>query len=93
MNLQVIWTSRFKKDYKLAMKRGLNINKIDDIIRMIAAGQILPEECCDHQLTGNWKGYRECHIEPDWLLIYRIENDILVLTLSRTGTHSDLFNK
>ena len=93
MSLQVIWTSRFKKDYKLAMKRGLNIDKIDDVIRMIASGQTLPEEYCDHQLTGNWKGYRECHIEPDWLLIYRIENDILVLTLSRTGTHSDLFNK
>ena len=54
---------------------------------------IWTEEYCDHQLSGNWKGYRECHIEPDWLLIYRIENDILVLTLSRTGTHSDLFNK
>lgn len=93
MSLQVIWTSRFKKDYKLAMKRGLNIDKIDDVIRMIAAGETLSEEYCDHQLSGNWKGYRECHIESDWLLIYRIENDILVLTLSRTGTHSDLFNK
>lgn len=93
MSLQVIWTSRFKKDYKLAMKRGANIDKLDDVIRMIAAGQTLPEEYCDHRLSGNWKGYRECHIEPDWLLIYRIENYILVLTLSRTGTHSDLFNK
>ena len=92
MSLQVIWTSRFKKDYKLAMKRGLSIDKIDDVIRMIAAGETLSEEYCDHQLSGNWKGYRECHIEPDWLLIYLKENDVLTLTLVDTGTHADLFN-
>lgn len=93
MSLQIIWTSRFKKDYKLAIKRGLDINLLDNVIRLISAGHSLPEEYCDHQLTGNWKGFRECHIEPDWLLIYRIEKNILVLTLSRTGTHSDLFDK
>ncbi len=93
MSLEVIWTTRFKKDYKQAMKRGLCIDKIDNVIRMLAECQTLPKEYCDHPLAGNWKGYRECHIEPDWLLIYRIENDILVLTLSRTGTHSDLFAK
>ena len=73
MNLKVIWTSRFKKDYKLAIKRNLNIELLDDVIRMLAAGQTLPEEYNDHQLTGNLKDYRECHIQPDWLLVYRIE--------------------
>ncbi len=93
MRLQIIWTSRFKKDYKLAMKRGLNIELLDNTIRMIASGEQLPEEFNDHSLIGDWKGFRECHIEPDWLLVYRIEKNVLVLTLSRTGTHSDLFNK
>lgn len=93
MNLKVIWTSRFKKDYKLAIKRNLDIDLLDNTIRMLAASQPLPEEYNDHQLTGNLKDYRECHIEPYWLLMYRIEKDILVLTLQRTGTHSDLFNK
>ena len=88
MNLKVIWTSRFKKDYKLAIKRNLNIELLDDVIRMLAAEQTLPEEYNDHL-----KDYRECHIQPDWLLMYRIEKNILVLTLQRTGTHSDLFDK
>jgi len=92
MSLQVIWTSKFKKDYKLAIKRGLNINLLDNAIRMLANNQSLPEDYHDHQLSGNWKGFRECHISPDWLLIYKIEKNILVLTLSRTGSHSDLFN-
>ena len=92
MNLKVVWTSRFKKDYKLAVKRRLNIKLLDDTIRMLASGMTLPEEYNDHQLTGNLKNYRECHIQPDWLLMYRIEKDILVLSLQRTGTHSDLFD-
>lgn len=79
MNLKVIWTSRFKKDYKLAIKRNLNIELLDDVIRMLAAGQTLPEEYNDHQLTGNLKDYRECHIQPDWLLMYRIEKAFLFL--------------
>ena len=74
MNLKVIWTSRFKKDYKLTIKRNLNIELLDDVIRMLAAGQTLPEEYNDYQLTGNLRDYRECHIQPDWLLMYRIEN-------------------
>lgn len=93
MNLKVVWTSRFKKDYKLAVKRRLNIKLLDDTIRMLASGKTLPEEYNDHQLTGNLKNYRECHIQSDWLLMYRIEKDILVLSLQRTGTHSDLFDK
>lgn len=93
MKRDIVWTTRFTKDYRQAMKRGLNIDLLDDVIRTLARGETLPEKNRDHELTGDWAGHRECHILPDWLLIYRIEDDILVLTLSRTGTHSDLFGK
>ncbi len=83
-------TTRFKKDYKLAKKRNLKIGLLKEVIDTLALGQKLPEKHKDHALTGNWLGYRECHILSDWLLIYRIESEVLVLTLSRTGTHSDL---
>ena len=90
---EVKLTTQFKKDFKQAMKRGLKINLLEDVIAKLAMGEALPESNRDHALTGDWKGFRECHILPDWLLIYRIENDVLVLTLTRTGTHSDLFGK
>lgn len=86
-------TTQFKKDFKLAMKLGLKIELLEDVIATLSMGDPLPDKNKDHALTGNWSGHRECHILPDWLLIYRIENDILVLTLSRTGSHSDLFGK
>lgn len=86
-------TLQFKKDYKLAMKRGLDISLLEDIIAKLALGESLPEKNRDHALSGNWNGYRECHILPDWLLIYKLEDNILILTLARTGTHSNLFNK
>lgn len=86
-------TTRFKKDYKLAIKRGLKIELLENVVESLAMGIPLPENNKDHALFGNWNGHRECHIQPDWLLIYKIENDVLVLTLSRTGTHSDLFEK
>ena len=86
-------TSQFKKDYKLAMKRGLKISLLDEVIALLSRGEELPEKYRDHALIGNWLGHRECHILPDWLLIYRIENDVLVLTLSRTGSHSDLLDR
>lgn len=86
-------TTLFKKDFKLAMKRGLNIELLENIIALLSMGEPLPKKNKDHALTGNWVGHRECHILPDWLLIYRIEDDVLVLTLARTGTHSDLFSK
>ncbi len=89
----VKYTTQFKKDYKLAMKRGLNIDLLDKIIAQLAMGEPLPEKNRDHALLGNFVGHRECHISPDWLLIYRYEDDVLVLTLSRTGSHSDLFGK
>lgn len=93
MKYQVEVTSRFKKDYKTAMKRGLEIELLDNIIKLLANGEKLPDENKDHNLTGNYKGYRECHIQPDWLLIYKISDNILILSLSRTGSHSDLFRK
>lgn len=86
-------TTQFKKDYKLAMKRGLKIKLPEDIVAALAMGFPLPDKNKDHALTGSWIGHRECHILPDWLLIYRIENDTLVLTLTRTGTYSDLFSR
>lgn len=86
-------TTQFKKDYKLAIKRGLNIKLLDEIIAKLASGHPLDDKNKDHALTGNWGKYRECHILPDWLLIYKIEEDVLVLTLSRSGSHSDLFGK
>ncbi len=84
-------TNQFKKDFKLAMKRGLKIELLEEVITLLSVGAKLPDKNKDHALTGNWAGHRECHILPDWLLIYRIEDEVLVLTLTRTGTHSDLF--
>ena len=83
-------TNQFKKDYRLAKKRGQNINLLKDIIIHLANDQPLPEKNRDHALYGDWKGFRECHIAPDWLLVYKKENDVLVLTLTRLGSHSDL---
>lgn len=93
MSLDIVWTTQFKKDYKLALKRHLDIALLDNVIRTLARGEVLPEKNRDHALTGDWVGHRECHILPDWLLVYRIEEEVLVLTLARTGTHSDLFGK
>ncbi|MCM1103937.1 MAG: type II toxin-antitoxin system YafQ family toxin [bacterium] len=93
MNRDIVWTTQFKKDYKQAMKRGMDIGLLDDIVRMLSQGKTLPLKNRDHALSGNWEGCRECHILPDWLLVYRIDDDVLVLTLARTGTHSDLFRK
>lgn len=86
-------TTQFKKDFKLAMKRSMKIELLEEVIAMLAMGETPPDKHKDHALTGNWVGHRECHILPDWLLIYRIEDEVLVLTLARTGTHSDLFGK
>ncbi len=86
-------TAQFKRDYKRAMKRGLKISLLDEVIRLLALGEPLPEKNRDLSLSGRWVGHRECHISPDWLLIYRIEDDVLVLTLTRTGTHADLFDE
>lgn len=90
MSLEIRWTARFKKDYKTAMRRGQPMKELDAVIRLLAEGEELPEKYRDHALVGNWLGHRECHIRPDWLLIYAVNNRTLVLTLARTGTHSDL---
>lgn len=89
----VRYTTAFKRDYKLAMRRGMRIELLEKVVELLAMEKPLPEKCRDHALTGNWEGHRECHIQPDWLLVYRIEEDVLVLTLARTGTHSDLFGR
>lgn len=89
--LEVKFTSKFKKDYKLIKKRGMNTSLLKEIVGKLANNIPLEEKYKDHELTGNYKGFRECHIQPDWLLIYLIEDDKLTLTLTRTGTHSDLF--
>ncbi len=86
-------TNQFKRDYKAALKRNLDINELHAVVNKLANGEMLDEKHRDHALTGQWSGHRECHISPDWLLIYYIKKDVLVLTLARTGTHSDLFGK
>lgn len=91
MSYKVQWTSKFKKDYKLCQSRGLEINLLDEVIILLSEGKTLPQKYKDHSLFGQWKDFRECHIKPDWLLVYAIQNDILTLTLARTGSHSDLF--
>lgn len=91
--LKIEYQGQFKKDYKLALKRGCDPRALQEVITLLANEQKLPEKYRDHALadTKQYKGVRECHIEPDWLLIYKIYNDILTLKLIRTGTHSDLF--
>ena len=87
----VIFTPTFKKDYKLAQKRGFDLSLLQEVVTMLANGEPLPEKYHDHSLIVNYRNCRECHIKPDWLLIYQIDNDELILFLMRTGTHSDLF--
>ena len=86
-------TTKFRHDLKLCQKRGYNIQAITDVIKCLADGMALPEKNRDHALAGNFKGLRECHIAPDWLLVYEIADGALVLYLTRTGTHSDIFGK
>lgn len=85
------WSSKFKKEYKLAIRRNYKIEELDEVIITLANGETLPEKYRNHELEGNWKNHYECHIRPDWLLIYQIKEDMLVLELTRTGTHADLF--
>jgi addiction module toxin, relE/stbE family len=89
--LELVTTTAFRKDLKLAKKRGYDLSLIEVVLDMLLEEQILPERYKDHALVGNYTGFRECHILPDWLLIYSINKSELILTASRTGTHSDLF--
>lgn len=93
MKYEIAITAQFRKDYKRVKKRGLKMEALAEVVAALAKGEALPEKNRDHSLSGDWIGHRECHILPDWLLIYRIMDDVLVLTLSRTGTHSDLLDK
>ncbi len=88
---KIFASSKFKKELKLAIRRGYKISLLDEVIAILVEGKALPEKYHDHDLKGNYAGCRECHITPDWLLIYEISEDELILYLIRTGTHSDLF--
>ena len=87
----VVRSSRFKRDLKRAEKRGLNPEEVEAVIDLLRKGDILPPKYHDHPLHGEYEGHRDCHINPDWVLIYRKYEDELILLLARTGTHSDLF--
>ena len=89
--LTIKYHTMFKKDFKRIKKRGYDISRLENIVELLANEVPLPEQFKDHNLSGNYNGFRECHIAPDWLLIYQVNNNELVLVLSRTGSHSDLF--
>lgn len=93
MKCSVQFTNQFKKDLKLAKKQGKDLDKLFEVINILANGEKLDTKFKDHDLSGSYKGTCECHIEPDWLLIYEIDNNTLILMLYRLGTHSELFKK
>ena len=88
---KIVASNQFKKDLKLAKKRGLDLSLLKSVVNILADGKSLEEKYRDHSLSGKYRGFRECHIEPDWLLVYRIDGEDLELFLFRTGSHSDLF--
>ena len=89
--LTIKYHTMFKKDFKKIKKRGYDISRLEKIVELLANEVPLPEQFKDHNLSGNYNGFRECHIAPDWLLIYQVNNNELDLVMSRTGSHSDLF--
>lgn len=91
MNYEVRFTNQFKRDVKLAQKQGKDLNKLFAVVDILAKGEPLAPKHRDHDLSGDYTGCRECHIEPDWLLIYEIDHGLLILVLNRVGTHSELF--
>lgn len=93
MKYEIKFTTQFKKDLKLAKKQNKNLEKLFEVVDLLAEGKKLDLKYRDHDLSGNYKGTRECHIEPDWLLVYEYQNDVLVLMLYRLGSHSELFRK
>ena len=90
---KIVYTNRMKKDAKLMKKRGKDMGKLVHVLSLLANGAPLPVQYKDHALTGNLHDFRECHIEPDWLLMYQIYEDMLILSATATGTHADLFEK
>ena len=91
--LQIKFTSKMKRDFKRVQKRGKDMKKLEEVLNLLVLQEPLPERYKDHPLKGDMQGYRECHIEPNWLLVYQIIDDELILLASGTGTHSDLFEK
>lgn len=89
--LEIVLSNQFRRDLKLAAKRGYNLDLLDEVVTILANRETLPEKNRDHNLTGKYAGFRECHIQPDWLLVYRVDETEILLFLSRTGTHADLF--
>lgn len=90
---KIVYTNRMKKDAKLMKKRGKDMSKLVNVLSLLASGNQMPAQYKDHQLTGNLQDFRECHIESDWLLMYQIYEDTLILSATATGTHADLFGK
>lgn len=89
--LEIVPSNQFRKDLRLAKRRGLRIESLKEVVEILASGQKLADRYRDHRLIGDYRGFRECHIEPDWLLVYRIDEAAVELFLFRTGSHSDLF--
>lgn len=89
--LKVRYSAKFKRDFKLIIKRGYNVKLFETVLELLREEKELPAKYNDHALKGGYSGYRECHITPDWLLIYKKESDMITLSLTRTGSHSDLF--
>jgi len=89
--LTIRYSARFKKDYKAIKKRGCDTRLFEEVLDILSAEQPMPPKYLDHALKGDYKGHRELHITPDWLLIYKVKDKELILELTRTGTHSDLF--
>ena len=92
MQYELKYTRAFRRGYRRAKKRGLNLSLLGEIVEMLRCGKKLPKKYADHCLSGDFSQCRECHIQPDWLLVYRIDDDILTLTLMDTGTHAELFH-
>lgn len=90
---KIVYTNRIKKDVRLMKKRGKDIRKLVTVLSLLANGNPLPVQYKDHSLSGNLRDFRECHIEPDWLLMYQIHEDMLILSATATGSHADLFGK
>ena len=91
MKYKIVLSNQFRRDLKRIIKRGQDTNKLEHVVNRLASGERLDIKNHDHNLSGEFSGFRECHISPDWLLIYKIEENELILLLMRTGTHSDLF--
>ena len=86
-------SKQYERDVKLAVRRGLDIEKLLEIVRLLRTDEPLPDKCRNHLLHGDYDGYWECHINPDWLLLYEKDTEIRIISLYRTGTHSDIFGK